>query len=67
VVGRGGVPTVLPEAPWKATFVEIPALELSSTGLRERAAAGAPLDGLVPQGAMHWIRQRGLYARERNA
>lgn len=41
--------------------VEIPALEISSTDLRDRVATGRPLDFLVPEGAIRVIRQRNLY------
>jgi nicotinate-nucleotide adenylyltransferase len=41
--------------------VEIPALEISSTDLRDRAATGRPLDFLVPPGAIREIERRGLY------
>ena len=45
-----------------AQKVEIPALDISSTDLRARAANGRPLDFLVPEPAVRLIRQRGLYA-----
>lgn len=45
----------------RARTVEIPALEVSSTDLRERAAAGRPLDYLVPEAAIRVLRERGLY------
>ena len=41
--------------------VAIPRLDVSSTGLRARAARGWPLDGLVPPGAVRIIAERGLY------
>jgi len=51
-----------PVASWRAAAIEIPALEISSTDLRERAATGRPLDFLVPEAAIRVIRERGLYA-----
>lgn len=60
VVGPGG-----PIADWRAVSIEMPALEISSTDLRERAASGRPLDYLVPGPAIRAIRQRGLYAVDR--
>jgi nicotinate-nucleotide adenylyltransferase len=48
-------------AEWEAQVVEIPALEISSTDLRERAATGRPLDFLVPKDAIRVIRERSLY------
>jgi nicotinate-nucleotide adenylyltransferase len=47
---------------WRTEVVEIPALEISSTDLRERAATGRPLDYLVPEAAIHRLRERALYA-----
>lgn len=63
VVNRPGAPA--PPAPpgWRGVLaVEVPALDISSTDLRERAADGRPLDFLVPPEAIRCIRQRGLYA-----
>jgi len=70
VVNRPGSTPVLPGqdgplAGWNAVAIEIPALEISSTDLRERAATGRPLDDLIPEGAVRMIKQRGLYARDR--
>ncbi len=48
---------------WRGVMtVEIPALDISSTDLRARAADGRPLDFLVPPAAIRCIRQRGLYS-----
>jgi nicotinate-nucleotide adenylyltransferase len=62
VVTRAGAPD--PPAPdgWDTTFVRIPALEISSSDLRRRAAAGQPLEGLMPPAAIRCLRERGLYA-----
>jgi nicotinate-nucleotide adenylyltransferase len=50
---------------WRIEAIEVPALEISSTDLRERAATGRPLDYLVPDGAIRVIRDRALYAANR--
>ena len=55
--GTGG-----PGAGWRTEQVRIPALEISSTDLRRRAAAGEPLEGLMPLAAVRCLRERGLYA-----
>jgi nicotinate-nucleotide adenylyltransferase len=47
---------------WDVAEVTVPALEISSTDLRARAADGRPLDYLVPEAAVHCLRSRGLYA-----
>ena len=54
-----------PLSGWRAVSIEMPALEISSTDLRDRAATGRPLDFLVPDAAIRVIRERGLYALER--
>jgi nicotinate-nucleotide adenylyltransferase len=46
---------------WDYRMVEVPALEISSTELRDRVAAGRPLDFLVPMPAIRQIREHGLY------
>jgi nicotinate-nucleotide adenylyltransferase len=42
--------------------VEMPALSVSSTLIRERVAAGLPIRWLVPEGVAGLIEARGLYA-----
>lgn len=62
VVARPGSALSLPPPPWRSVPVTIPALDVSSSDLRARAAAGRPLDVLVPPAALRQIRRRGLYA-----
>ncbi len=62
VVSRGGSSDVAVGPPWRVEHVGIPALEISSSDLRARAADGRPLDHLVPLAAIACIRERGLYA-----
>lgn len=62
VVGRPGSAAALPPAPWQVVELAAPALDVSSRDLRARAAAGRPLDVLVPPAALRQIRRRGLYA-----
>lgn len=64
VVDRPGTPLEVPEG-IEVTFVEAPRLEVSSTELRARVAAGRSLDFLVPPGAISVIERRGLYAWQR--
>ncbi|MBV8981660.1 MAG: nicotinate (nicotinamide) nucleotide adenylyltransferase [Acidimicrobiia bacterium] len=47
---------------WRVEHVRIPPLAISSTDLRRRAAAGDPLEGLMPPAAIRCLRERGLYA-----
>lgn len=37
------------------------AVEMSSTEVREKAAAGGDISGMVPQGVAEYIREKGLY------
>ena len=62
VVGRPGTRTLLPPVPWRSCAVTIPALDVSSSDLRARVAAGRPIDALVPPAAVRQIRRLGLYA-----
>ncbi len=43
------------------SLVEIPALAISSSDVRSRVAAGAPIRYLVPDGVVAYIGKRGLY------
>jgi nicotinate-nucleotide adenylyltransferase len=61
-VARPGVTVRPPPPSWRMEVVEVPALDVSSTDLRARVAAGRPIDVLVPAGAVREIRRRGLYA-----
>ncbi|MEM1056336.1 MAG: nicotinate-nucleotide adenylyltransferase [Bacteroidota bacterium] len=46
----------------RTTLVEAPRLEISSTEIRARLAAGRSIRYLVPDGVLEVIRERGLYA-----
>ena len=62
VVSRpaGGAAPVPPG--WRAVRVDGPQVEVSSSEVRERLAAGEPVDALVPPEVIRCIRRRGLYA-----
>jgi len=45
----------------RATMLEMPQFGVSSSAVRERAAAGRPLRYLVPDGVAELIEARGLY------
>jgi nicotinate-nucleotide adenylyltransferase len=49
------------QRPRRVLFFDIAPHPASSTDVRERAAAGRPLDGLVPPAVAKLIRERGLY------
>jgi nicotinate-nucleotide adenylyltransferase len=66
IVERGGVGGVGPPGDgWQVEHVGIPQLDIASTDLRDRLAAGRPVDGLVPPAAVRVIRERGLYTDSR--
>ena len=52
------------DQPERVIFFEIEPNPASSREIRELAAAGAPLTGLVPDGVDELIKARGLYVRE---
>ncbi|MDQ2725790.1 MAG: nicotinate-nucleotide adenylyltransferase [Actinomycetota bacterium] len=64
IVNRPGAgrPSGLDDDGWRVAEVTVPNLEISSTDLRARARDGRPLDYLVPEAAVHFLRSRGLYA-----
>ena len=47
--------------PGSVTLLEVPALAISSTGCRDRVAAGDPVWYLVPDGVVQYIEKRHLY------
>ena len=64
-VTRPGHKLDLPEAPDGAIQVlEIPALAISSTDIRERVAQGKPIWYLVPDGIVQFIAKHGLWTEE---
>jgi nicotinate-nucleotide adenylyltransferase len=45
----------------RMSILEMPPIEVSSSLVRERAAAGLPIDGLVPQAVADYIEEHRLY------
>ena len=64
VVDREDVAPSIPPAGWHCVRVHMPRLDISSTDLRRRIAAGESVDYLVPLPAARVLRQRGLYTGE---
>lgn len=64
VVGREGDQAASVPG-WEVCTVTMPRLDVSSTDIRRRIAAGAPIEFLVPTAAARLIRERGLYANGR--
>jgi nicotinate-nucleotide adenylyltransferase len=50
-----------PGGGWRYERLSIPRLDVSSSDIRGRLAAGRPVDGLVPVPVIREIRARGLY------
>jgi nicotinate-nucleotide adenylyltransferase len=46
----------------RATMLEMPQFGVSSSAVRERAAAGRPLRYLVPESVARFIEEKGIYA-----
>ena len=61
VVDRPGVASRPLPGGWAFERVDIPRLDVSSTDVRRRVAAGEPIDGLVPPAVRSVIEARGLY------
>jgi nicotinate-nucleotide adenylyltransferase len=56
-----GETTTVPPG-WRAVRIDGPQVEVSSSEVRDRLAAGEPVDDLVPREVIRCIRRRGLYA-----
>jgi nicotinate-nucleotide adenylyltransferase len=54
----------VPSVPWPVTRVQVPTLEISSTEIRRRAAAGEPIIYWVPEPVEAIARRSGLYGLE---
>lgn len=61
VVNRAGTRPTEVGPGWRVERVSIPALDVSSSDLRARAAAGLPLDHLTPSSVIDCLVDRGLY------
>lgn len=65
VVERDGERAEPPGAGWRVEHVPIPRIDVSSTGIRDRIAAGASIDGLVPEAVAHHLHEHGIYTPHR--
>lgn len=46
---------------WSSRLVDVPAVDVSSTQIRERVARGEPITGMVDDAVARYIQQHGLY------
>jgi nicotinate-nucleotide adenylyltransferase len=53
--------SVLPQAAGRVAFFDLPRIDVSSSLIRGRMAAGRPISYLVPDAVAFLIRERGLY------
>jgi len=47
---------------WRVEWVDGPRVAVSSSDVRDRLAAGWPIEGMVPEAVIRCIRRHGLYA-----
>lgn len=64
-VGRPGHVDVGEVPGWVVERVDVPAIGISSTDVRDRCASGRPIDFLVPDAVRSVILERGLYGVRR--
>jgi len=50
-------------AQWSPRLVDVPAMDISSTDIRERAARGVSITGMVCPAVEQYIQEHGLYRR----
>lgn len=55
----------VPEAKDRVQVVTAPLVDVNATELRQRASAGKPLAGRVPDAVAEYIQKQGLYLKER--
>lgn len=46
---------------WHPRFIQVPAMDISATGIRQRVAEGKPIDNWVPTDVAQVIKEQGLY------
>ena len=62
VVSRPAAPATVVPPGWRSVRVDGPQVDVSSSEVRDRLAAGEPVDELVPPEVIRCIRRRGMYA-----
>lgn len=62
VVSRPGEAAPQVPSSWRTVSVDGPQVAVSSSEIRDRLAAGEPVEGLVPESVIRCIRRRDMYA-----
>jgi nicotinate-nucleotide adenylyltransferase len=62
--GDGPPPHTSPPG-WRVRWVDGPAVDVSSSTVRDQLTHGGPIDEMVPSEVVHCIRRRNLYAVDR--
>jgi len=65
VVERDGERAEPPGSGWRVEHVPIPRIDVSSTAVRERIAAGASIEDLVPAATARYLEEQVIYTRGR--
>jgi nicotinate-nucleotide adenylyltransferase len=65
VMTRPDHPGAIPPNGWRCVGVDVPQIDVSSTDIRARVAAGKPIDFLVPDGVLRIIEEHRLYGSRR--
>jgi nicotinate-nucleotide adenylyltransferase len=52
---------------WSKRIVEVPAMDVSATDIRQRLSSAQPVDDLVPGGVARYIAEHGLYQNSRES
>lgn len=63
VIERAGEHADPPGPGWRWEHVSIPRLDVASSDLRDRLAAGRPVHGLVPPAVVRYLQEHDLYTR----
>ncbi len=61
VLARPGAGPAVPPPGWRHVTVDTPLLDISSRDLRDRLATGRPVDWLLPDPVIGYVRAHGLY------
>jgi nicotinate-nucleotide adenylyltransferase len=61
VLVRPGAESAVPPPGWRYRTVETTSMDVSSSDIRARLAAGRPVESLLPDAVIRYVRAKGLY------